>query len=70
VLHGAFVVIDEQGDGTKTGASRCFNRSNWIAPAMALAVQLPSWPWSYTGGHWGRKSMLTGKTAAGATGAA
>jgi len=31
-------------DGTKSD-SFCFMRSNSIAPAIALAVQLPSAPW-------------------------
>ena len=30
---------------------------------MALAVQEPSWPWSYTGGHWGRRSTAAGSCA-------
>src|ERR1700730_14764332 len=38
----------------------CLRRSNSIAPAMPLPVQLPSCPWSYTGGHSDRRSTEGG----------
>ena len=37
---------------------------------MPFAVQLPSWPWSYTGGQSGRRSTLLGRSASTASGAA
>ena len=45
VFDGAFIVINEQARRREIG-NFCFIRSNSMAPAMALAVQLPSWPWS------------------------
>ena len=37
---------------------------------MAFAVQLPSEPWLYTGGHFGRKSTLDGRACSISAGAA
>src|ERR1041385_1932347 len=57
-------------DGTKSGCSPAFIRSKWIAPAIAFAVQLPIWPWSYTAGHWGRRSTRAGSAVSTRAGAA
>ena len=51
-------------------ARPCFLRSNSKAPPMAFAVQLPIRPWSYTGGHWLRRSALGGRAAIAICGAA
>src|SRR5947209_19762779 len=50
-------------EGGNTSASPCFIWSNSSAPAMALPVQLPSCPWSYTGGQPERRSTLGGSWA-------
>ncbi len=47
-------------DGANAGLSFCFVRPNCSAAAIALAVQLPSWPWSTAGGHLPRRSILAG----------
>jgi hypothetical protein len=47
-------------DGTKSGFWAALRRSNWIAAAIAFAVQLPIRPWSYTGGQPERRSALVG----------
>src|ERR1700730_4075800 len=39
----------------------CLRWSNSIAPAMPFPVQLPSCPWSYTGGHSVRRSTEGGR---------
>src|SRR5437870_4725741 len=44
-------------DGMKSGWPWCVWSYSKAAP-MALAVQLPSWPWSYTGGHFERRSTF------------
>src|SRR4051812_3280460 len=54
-------------DGMKS-ASICFFCVNSNAPAMEFAVQLPTWPWSYTGGHPGRRSADLGRGLAASTG--
>ena len=41
----------------------CLVVSNSNAAPMALAVQLPICSWSYTGGHWLRRSTLGGSAA-------
>ena len=51
-------------------ARPCFIVSNSNAPPMALAVQLPICSWSYTGGHWPRRSALGGRASSVGRGAA
>ena len=47
----------------------CLFTSNSNAAPMAFAVQLPICSWSYTGGHWPRRSMLGGSAASEIAGA-
>ena len=50
-------------EGRLSFGSFCFIWSNWIAAAIAFAVQLPSWPWSYTAGHLDVRSSRRGSVA-------
>ena len=55
-------------DGAKSG-SCCLSRSNSNAAPIALAVQLPIRPWSYTAGHWPLRSTAGGSWASARRGA-
>ena len=50
-------------------SSFCLRWSNWNAAPIAFPVQLPSWPWSYTGGHCRRRSTFVGISVNTASGA-
>src|SRR5262249_47296148 len=57
-------------EGKKDCFAFCLRWLNKWAFAIAFAVQLPSAPWSITGGHWGRRSTLGGNAASTGWGAA
>src|SRR5712691_4110186 len=54
-------------DGTQSWIPS-FLRSNSMAAAIALAVQLPNSPWSYTGGHWAVRSARGGSVVSTSSG--